>query len=112
MSRFIDANPGLASRFARTLVFDDYEPADLVRIVAGNAEQHRYELADPTRQALADYFAELGRDDRFGNGRTARQLFQRMTERHARRVAGLAQAATEDLVTLLPQDVPPLEALV
>ncbi|GAA2745998.1 right-handed parallel beta-helix repeat-containing protein [Kitasatospora cinereorecta] len=109
MGRFIDANPGLASRFARTLVFDDYEPADLVRIVEANAVQHRYELAGPTGGALADYFVEIGRDDRFGNGRTARQLFQRMTERHARRVAELATPSTEDLITLLPEDVPPVE---
>jgi Holliday junction resolvasome RuvABC ATP-dependent DNA helicase subunit len=107
MSRFIDANPGLASRFARTLVFDDYAPADLVRIVQANARQHRYELAEATSGRLAEYFAEVVvHDDRFGNGRSARQLFQRMTERHAARVADMAEPTTDDLVTLLPEDVP------
>jgi Holliday junction resolvasome RuvABC ATP-dependent DNA helicase subunit len=106
MGRFIDANPGLASRFARTLVFDDYESAELVRIVQANARGHRYELTGPTEQVLAEYFEAVGRDERFGNGRTARQLFQRMTERHARRVAELPEPTTEDLVTLLPVDVP------
>ncbi|MDH6109455.1 nitrous oxidase accessory protein NosD/Holliday junction resolvasome RuvABC ATP-dependent DNA helicase subunit [Kitasatospora sp. MAP12-15] len=111
MSRFIDANPGLASRFARTLVFDDYEAADLVQIVEDNARRHRYELPAPTCQALEAYFAAVPRDDRFGNGRTARQLFQRMTERHARRVADLDTPTTEDLLTLVPADVPnPTEA--
>jgi Holliday junction resolvasome RuvABC ATP-dependent DNA helicase subunit/nitrous oxidase accessory protein NosD len=107
MSRFVDANPGLASRFARTLVFDDYEPADLVRIVESNAQQHRYELAEATSGTLAEYFTEVvAHDDRFGNGRSARQLFQRMTERHAARVADMAEPTTDDLVTLLPEDVP------
>jgi hypothetical protein len=48
------------------------------------------------------------RDDRFGNGRTARQTFQQMTEKHAQRVVSLASPTTEDLVTLLPEDLPAL----
>ncbi|AEW94679.1 MULTISPECIES: right-handed parallel beta-helix repeat-containing protein [Streptomycetaceae] len=106
MSRFIDANPGLASRFTRTLYFDDYEPAELVGIVAAQATRHRYELAEETRTALAGYFLTVERDERFGNGRSARQLFQRMTERHARRLGDLPDPTTRDLVLLLPQDVP------
>jgi AAA lid domain len=43
---------------------------------------------------------------RFGNGRTARQLFQRMTERHAQRVAGLEDPTAAALSTLLPDDLP------
>jgi hypothetical protein len=107
MERFIDVNPGLASRFTRTLVFDDYNDEELVRIVEWTARQHEYELADKTRAALLGYFVELVRDDRFGNGRTARQLFQQMTERHARRIIGSPVSTTEELVTLLPEDLPP-----
>ncbi|MFI7102506.1 right-handed parallel beta-helix repeat-containing protein [Streptomyces sp. NPDC050161] len=120
MGRFIDANPGLASRFTRTLLFDDYDSDELVGIVRQQAEHHQYELGDETSAALADYFAGVERDDRFGNGRTARQLFQRMTERHAARLAdhaalmmpgeGEAGSDTDDLVTLLPEDIPALHA--
>ncbi|MFE7122125.1 right-handed parallel beta-helix repeat-containing protein, partial [Streptomyces sp. NPDC057654] len=116
MSRFIDANPGLASRFTRTLLFDDYSSQELVGIVANHAEQHKYELGGETPAALADYFDSVERDERFGNGRTARQLFQRMTERHAARLAdhaalpspagdGLSEPDDDDLVTLLPEDI-------
>ncbi len=106
MERFIGANPGLASRFTRTLMFDDYDAAQLADIVRAHAAEHRYTLPEPTLAALAGFFAVIPRDERFGNGRTARQLFQRMTERHARRVADLADPGTADLVTLLPADVP------
>ena len=112
MHRFVDANPGLASRFARTLVFDDYEPGDLVSIVQANAAQHRYSLDEAAAAQLLGCFAHLvEHDDRFGNGRTARQVFQRMTERHAHRVADLADPTTQDLVTLLAADVPAAEEL-
>ncbi|MEU9151740.1 right-handed parallel beta-helix repeat-containing protein [Streptomyces sp. NPDC048417] len=108
MERFVDINPGLASRFTRTLMFDDYGSEELGRIVEFHAAKHEYELPDDTREALLGYFGELVRDDRFGNGRTARQIFQRMTERHAQRVVELVEPTTDDLVTLLPDDLPPV----
>lgn len=108
MERFIDANPGLASRFTRTLEFEDYDGDELARIVEWHARQYEYELPDETRDTLRGYFGGLVRDERFGNGRTARQTFQRMTERHAQRVVELAGPTTEDLATLLPEDLPAL----
>ncbi|WP_202233306.1 right-handed parallel beta-helix repeat-containing protein [Actinacidiphila reveromycinica] len=106
MERFVGVNPGLASRFTRTLVFEDYEDAELVRIVDWQAARHQYELPEYTREALLAHFGTIVRDDRFGNGRTARQLFQRMTENHARRVVEMTAPTTEDLSTLLPEDLP------
>ncbi len=106
MHRFISANPGLASRFSRTLNFDDYDTPDLAAIIAHQAADHRYELSDPTRQAVTDFLDRLPRDEMFGNGRTARQVFQRMTERHAQRVTDLQDPTAADLSTLLPEDLP------
>ncbi len=106
MERFINVNPGLASRFTRTLVFEDFHDAELVRIVEWNARQHEYELAGETRAALLGYFTELVRDDRFGNGRAARQVFQQMTERQARRIIDSPASTTAELVILLPEDIP------
>ena len=106
MGRFISANPGLASRFNRTLVFEDYGDAELVRIVEWHARAHQYEIAEETSDRLLGYFGSLPRDEGFGNGRTARQTFQWMTEQQARRLVDDADSSTEDLVTLLPQDIP------
>ncbi|SEO71611.1 right-handed parallel beta-helix repeat-containing protein [Actinacidiphila rubida] len=106
MERLIDSNPGLASRFTRTLSFDDYSSADLVRIVRYQASQHDYDVPEETAATLLAHFDAIERTERFGNGRTARQAFQRMTEQHAMRVADLADPTGEDLTVLRPADVP------
>jgi hypothetical protein len=77
-----------------------------VRIVDVHADRHSYRLLDPTREALLDLFDAMPRDVGFGNGRTARQVFQRMTERHAMRLAKLPTTTPEELSVLLPADVP------
>ncbi|MBF6043704.1 AAA family ATPase [Streptomyces sp. NRRL B-1677] len=106
MEHFIDSNPGLASRFNRTLLFEDYDDAELVRIVEEHAASHQYELTEDAREALGVHFSRVPRDHRFGNGRSARQTFQAMTERQAYRVAEIEAPSEADLVTLTGPDVP------
>ncbi|MGW2840728.1 right-handed parallel beta-helix repeat-containing protein [Streptomyces sp. NPDC001493] len=108
MERFVSSNPGLASRFTRSLVFADYSSTELVRIVEHHAQRHRYELSDGLRGALGRYFDAVPRDARFGNGRTARQVFQAMTERQAMRITELTSPVEAQLVVLDEQDMPEL----
>ncbi|MFD3947301.1 right-handed parallel beta-helix repeat-containing protein [Streptomyces sp. NPDC058579] len=108
MERFLTVNPGVASRFSRTISFSDYVPDELLRIVEQQAEEHEYRLAEGTDEALRKYFTELPKGPAFGNGRTARQTFESMVERHAGRVAVLADTSTDDLTLLYPEDLPEL----
>ncbi|WP_031510331.1 right-handed parallel beta-helix repeat-containing protein [Streptomyces megasporus] len=111
MRRFLEVNPGVASRFSRTITFGDYAPDELLRIVEQQAEEHEYRLAEGTAEALLKYFTELPKGPTFGNGRTARQTFEAMVERHAGRVAQLDAPDTDDLTLLLPEDLPALPGL-
>ncbi|MCM2390717.1 right-handed parallel beta-helix repeat-containing protein [Streptomyces albipurpureus] len=108
MERFLSVNPGVASRFSRTITFQDYEADELLNIVQRQADEHEYRLADGTGEALLKYFAVLPKGPAFGNGRTARQTFESMVERHASRVADLAEVSTDDLTLLYPEDLPEL----
>ncbi|MFF5427746.1 MULTISPECIES: right-handed parallel beta-helix repeat-containing protein [unclassified Streptomyces] len=108
MERFLTVNPGVASRFSRTITFGDYEPEELLRIVGQQADEHEYRLAPGTDEALLTYFTKLPKGPAFGNGRTARQTFESMVERHAGRVAALTEASTDDLTLLYPEDLPDL----
>ncbi|WP_433534605.1 right-handed parallel beta-helix repeat-containing protein [Micromonospora sp. CA-249363] len=106
MTTFIAANPGLSSRFSRTLTFDDYSSDELVEIVESQARQFQYELDAEARAALMSYFDSQPRSEGFGNGRFARKVFQLMTERHASRISKLLESADDDLSTLLADDLP------
>ncbi|MFI6288296.1 right-handed parallel beta-helix repeat-containing protein [Streptomyces sp. NPDC051018] len=108
MKRFLAVNPGVASRFSRTITFQDYEAGELLRIVEQQADEHEYRLADGTGEALLKYFTELPKGAAFGNGRTARQTFESMVERHAGRVAELAETDTDALTLLYSDDLPEL----
>ncbi|MBO1418928.1 right-handed parallel beta-helix repeat-containing protein [Streptomyces sp. FH025] len=106
MERFLSANPGVSSRFSRTITFPDYTADELLEIARAQCAEHEYALSEATEGALLDHFAGLERGPNFGNGRTARQVFETMVERHAVRVAALADPSTEELQLLVPADLP------
>jgi hypothetical protein len=108
MQHFLSVNPGVASRFSRTVTFDDYIPPELLRIVEQQAEEHEYRIGEDAAEALLKYFTAVPKGPAFGNGRTARQTFEAMVERHAGRVTQLADPSTEDLTLLYPEDLPEL----
>ncbi|WP_354639029.1 right-handed parallel beta-helix repeat-containing protein [Kitasatospora camelliae] len=106
MERFLAANPGLSSRFSRTVIFPDYSAPELLEIARAQCAEQEYALTPDAEEALLGHFAALDRGAGFGNGRTARQVFETMVERHAMRVAQLADPTTEDLQVLVPADLP------
>ncbi|MER6399802.1 right-handed parallel beta-helix repeat-containing protein [Kitasatospora sp. NPDC059973] len=106
MERFLSANPGVSSRFSRTITFPDYSADELLEIARAQCAEHEYALAEATEGALLLHFGTLERGPNFGNGRTARQVFETMVERHAMRVAHLADPSTEELQLLVPADLP------
>ncbi|WP_161293012.1 right-handed parallel beta-helix repeat-containing protein [Streptomyces sp. SID161] len=108
MERFLSVNPGVASRFSRTITFGDYGPEELLRIVEQQADEHEYRLVPSAAEALVKYFTAIPKGPAFGNGRTARQTFEAMVERHASRVAQLPDPTTDDLTLLFPEDLPEL----
>ena len=78
MEDFLHSNPGLASRFPKTLVFADYTPPQLLAIFQGLCRKNGYTLPPETEAAAAARFQALyaGRDAHFGNARTARNTFE------------------------------------
>ncbi|MFJ9721791.1 right-handed parallel beta-helix repeat-containing protein [Streptomyces sp. NPDC101209] len=108
MDRFLASNPGMASRFARTVEFPNYEPEELVTIVRGLCAKHYYELSDDAVDALSRWFEDVPKGPTFGNGRVARQVFETMISTQASRLALHPPGHDSELSLLTAADITPV----
>jgi len=111
MRTFLDSNPGLRSRFSRTLEFRSYEPAELTEIIGLQASKYAYRLAPDVGPLLTERFDRRQRRGDAANARDARTLLETMVEHQAARLAGNAAPTRDDLTVLLAEDIPARDAL-
>jgi SpoVK/Ycf46/Vps4 family AAA+-type ATPase len=113
MKRFINSNPGLKSRFNRFFYFDHYTPEELLQIFDIFMQNASFTLTGPGRRAVLNLLSQFhgGRNKSFGNGRFVRNLFERMVERQANRIASITPLTEQVLCALTKADVPPAEEL-
>lgn len=78
MLEFVNANPGLKSRFSEFVIFDDYCGEDLEKIYLRMAERMQYKLRDDAKGLLKSVMAEAPTTfaGEFANGRFVRNLFE------------------------------------
>lgn len=106
MAGFLDANPGLRSRFPKTIFFEDYTDDQLLLIFDGMCAKGGYQPDEACRAAVRAYVAAQPRDRGFGNARLVRNLFEAAVAQQASRVVDLADLSDEQLVSLTAADVP------
>ena len=108
MSAFLQTNPGLRSRFNKYLEFEDYTPEQLVEIFELFCKNGGYKLASSTHDDLIRLFSVLyeTRDDTFGNGRLARNLYEMTINNQANRIVMLPNVNDEILSAIEEKDIP------
>lgn len=109
MADLVQANPGMQSRFPRTIRFDDYEDDELLKIFSLIAGGQEYELDESGEEAVLEFFAAQDKGHGFGNGRTARNLFEASVSRHAIRMVEIDDPTNEQLMTLNREDIEGVE---
>lgn len=89
MESFIKSNPGLSSRFDKTLKFFDYDPDELVQIALKMLEDANKKITAKGETHLKKYinFLYQFRDKYFGNARTMRLLIDDILKKHKLRLS-------------------------
>lgn len=108
MKDFIDANPGLQSRFNRYIDFPDYSADELLQIFEFNIKKFEYFLSDGAKEALQRYFenAVAKKEKNFGNARFVRNTFEKTLENQANRLASVGNLTSEKLSLIDIEDLP------
>ena len=108
MNHFINSNPGLKSRFNRYFHFNDYNSTELTEIYKRIADKSGFVLKEETQKRLNDLFENLcsTKDDKFGNARLARNIFEKTFEKHANRTSTIAPITRDILTTIEEVDIP------
>lgn len=106
MDELIAANPGLRSRFPKVIHFPDYSTDELLRIIDLTGDRGGYHLDGGARARARTWFDAVPRDRGFGNGRTARNLFEHAVATHATRLAEVEHPTDAQLTTLIADDIP------
>ena len=107
MMKFLDSNPGLKSRFNKFIHFEDYTPAQMIEILQSMLRKAEYEAPEDALSAVGPAFeqAYAARTEHFGNARFVRNIFERIQQAHANRLASVAEPTREQLLTIRTEDV-------
>ena len=103
MRRFIESNPGLGSRFTKTIDFPPYGVADLCEILKRMAARQKFSLPDDFQAALTPWIEQRSKVQDWGNARSMRTLLEKARESQAIRIstdadADLSRIETADLL--------------
>lgn len=106
MEQFLEANPGLRSRFPVTVSFPDYSDLDLFKIAQGMLEKREYTLTAQAQQELVRQIRRLRQGDpaSFGNARAVRNMVEQVIRRQAVRLVRQQGLTKGELTLITPAD--------
>jgi len=110
MDNLFRINPGVRSRFSYFLNIEDYNPAQLFQIMQVFASDKKYQFTPQAEELAQKMITELynSRDKDFANGRTMRQLFDKICSKQAERLQNgdMSTLTNEQLMTIDVADIP------
>ena len=107
MQDFLDANPGLRSRFNRTIEFPNYNADELVTIMINRAAKLDYEFSDDAIKFVKEKFENVLScpPENFGNARSVRNYLDRAINNQANRLVNEANFKEDELMLIKLCDV-------
>ncbi|GAA4629140.1 hypothetical protein GCM10023196_048600 [Actinoallomurus vinaceus] len=110
MLRFLEFNPGLASRFPTVLRFPDYTDDELVAIFEVMAADAGFQVAEGVLDAVRRRLRAAARGESFGNARLMRNLLDRAIALQAQRITGQEVTDRDEIRLLRLEDLPESDA--
>lgn len=106
MKKFIDANPGLKSRFNFVINFPDYSEEELFDILRAKAEDACMHIADGVKDEAMPVIRDAMQKKNFGNGRFIMNYLENAISAQRERIYSedLSVISDEELQTLIPED--------
>ncbi len=91
MKKFIESNPGIQSRFTKTILFEDFNPDNLIEVTERIIEKEGLKLSREIKKQLHKYYTEIyrNRDKNFGNARVVRNIVENAKQKRLIRLADL-----------------------
>lgn len=104
MDRFVNSNPGLQSRFTKYIHFDDYSADELRKIFLQLLKSGGHRMCPDSDDHIKQVFETMNslRGEKFGNGRTVRNLYERTIRNVASRVV---KTMPRDIQEVLQEDI-------
>lgn len=106
MNDFLSSNPGLTSRFANKIIFEDYLPEELFSIAMNLLNTNGYLLEMSAENTLRERLLQVynTRDKNFGNARTVRNIVYEAIGKQENRLSKLLNPDNQALTTLIEDD--------
>ena len=106
MDEFIKSNQGLKSRFQTFIEFEDYDTEDLIKIFKLISSATPVAVTSEVEQALREYIIDFKPQGEDGNGRFARNLFEKMFMNLTTRAMADGTIEPHELEAFKVEDVP------
>ena len=105
MHNFLSRNAGLQSRFANIIEFPDYTTDELMQIAENMYAENGYVLDIDSRIMLRENLAKARLQEKFGNGRYVRNVFEKSINNQALRLSGTENISKDALITITKSDI-------
>jgi SpoVK/Ycf46/Vps4 family AAA+-type ATPase len=101
------SNPGLTSRFSKSLHFDDYSREELAQIFKKMVANYHNQLSEAAQykiEYLINHYYDLGYFR--SNARAIRNIFEETIKKQSNRLSKLDNPTHDDMITFTERDIP------
>ena len=107
MSKFINSNAGLVSRFKKKILFEDYNFLDLYQIFYKFCKDNNYTVSNDANECLRNACKKVIKmaGEKYSNGRDIRRFFESCIETQASRLVEIENKSKANLMMIKKKDI-------